>query len=265
MYTELLGNLATKTVLAVTVFLLIAWCAERSGPFMAGLLMTFPANSGAGFALIMFEQPREFLSAAALVSFAMTGPILVFMTAYVIASRRVGFPLALVNGLAFWWIGAALVLMLESTVPVALASAATGVVIAAAAAQRGKPPLAEPPASSAVSWWPTVARTLIAGSLIAVVAFLAGVIGPTWSGLLLAFPTLMCGTAWILSRRFGDRFAAETLARSNFSLLSYASFNLALHYAAGPFSGPVAIAICGLLAIVVSAGVAMGRKAGWLG
>lgn len=258
---DLIVNLATKTILAVAVFLLIAWLAERSGPFMAGLLMTFPANSGAGFALIMFEQPREFLSAAALVSFAMTGPILVFMTAYVMASRRVGFPLALVIGLVFWWIGAALVMTLESTVPLALASAAIGVVIAIAA-QRAKPPATEPYHLKADSWWPTVARALIGGGLIGAVAFFAGVIGPTWSGLLLAFPTLMCGTAWILSRRFGDRFAAETLAKSYLSLLSYSSFNFALHYAAGPFSGPVALAICGLLAVTVSAGVAMGRKAG---
>lgn len=259
---DLIGNLATKFAFAVAVFLLIAWTAERAGPFMAGLLMTFPANSGAGFALIMFEQPREFLSAAALVSFAMTGPILVFMTAYVLASRRVGFSLAIITGLALWWIGAAIVLTLESTVPVALASAAVGVVIAVAAKQ-SKAPASEPQALVADSWWPTVARALIGGGMIATVAFFAGVIGPTWSGLLLAFPTLMCGSIWILSRRFGDQFAAETLAKSNISLLSYASFNLALHYAAGPFSGPVAIGLCGLVAIVVSASVAMGRKAGW--
>jgi len=74
---------------------------------------------------------------------------------------------------------------------------------------------------------------------------------------------MMRGSAWILSRRFGDRFAAETLAKSKISLLSYSSFNLALHYAAGSLSGPAAVGVCALLAIGVSACVACGRHAGW--
>ena len=86
---------------------------------------------------------------------------------------------------------------------------------------------------------------------------------PTWSGLLLAFPTLMCGSVWILSRRYGDRFAAETLAKSKIALLSYSSFNLALHYAAGPLSGPEAVGVCVLMAIIVSTCVASVRQAGW--
>ncbi len=257
MEADLIGNLATKTVIAVALFLLIAWVAERSGPFMAGLLMTFPANSGTGFALIMFEQPREFLSNASLVCFAMTGPILVFMSAYVVASQRFGFPLALGIGVAFWWVGAATVLKFESTVPFALASAAVGVLIAVATAQKSKPSQPEPQRPAAGSWWPTIARALIGGGMIATVAFFSGAIGPTWSGVLLAFPTLMCGSAWILSRRFGDRFAAETLAKSKISLLSYSSFNLALHYAAGSLSGPVAVGVCALLAVGVGIALAL--------
>ncbi|MGI9477539.1 MAG: hypothetical protein ACR2PI_12625 [Hyphomicrobiaceae bacterium] len=259
---DLIANLATKTALAVAVFLAVALLAERAGAFMAGLLMTFPANSGAGFALIMFEQPREFLSTAALVSFAMTGPILVFMSAYVVASRWFGFLLALGIALALWWVGAVLVLKFESTLPHAFASAAVGVLIAIATASRGRPPAPQPQGPTANAWWPTIARAVLGGAMIAAVAFLSGTIGPTWSGLLLAFPTLMCGSAWILSRRFGDRFAAETLAKSKIALLSYASFNLALHYAAGPLSGPQAVGVCTLLAVAVSACVAYGRHAG---
>lgn len=264
MEADLIGNLATKAFVAVVVFLVIAWVAERSGPFMAGLLMTTPANSGVGFALIMFEQPREFLSNAALVSFAMTGPILVFMSAYVVASRWLGFVPALGIGLAFWWAGAALVLSFESTIPLALMSAAIGVVIAVATARKRQPTQPEPCGRATDSWWPTLVRALIGGGVIASVAFFSGAIGPTWSGLLLAFPTMMCGSAWILSRRFGDRFAADTLAKSKVSLLSYSSFNLALHCAAGPLSGPEAIGVCALLAIAVSACVAAARHAGRL-
>ena len=259
---DLIGNLATKTALAVAVFLLIALLAERAGAFMAGLLMTFPANSGAGFALIMFEQPREFLSTAALVSFAMTGPILVFMSAYVVASRWFGFLLALAVALALWWVGAVLILKFESTVPIAMASAAVGVLIAVATRTSSKPSEPERQERMVASWWPTIARALVGGSVIAAVAFFSGVIGPTWSGLLLAFPTLLCGSAWILSRRFGDRFAAETVAKSKLSLLSYASFNLALHYTAGPLSGPQAVGVCTVLAVAVAACVAYGRHAG---
>ncbi len=257
---DLIANLATKTFFAVAVFLLIAWVAERSGPFMAGLLMTFPANSGAGFALIMFEQPRDFLSNASLVSFAMTGPILVFMSTYVVASRWFGFAPALGLGLASWWAGAVLVLSYDSTVTLALASALVGVAIAGAATVIRLPASPQRDANATTAWWPTLLRALIGGGVIALVAFFSGAIGPTWSGLLLAFPTMMCGSAWILSRRFGDRFAAETLARSKLSLLSYASFNLALHYAAGPFDGPTAIGLCAVLAVIVSAGVATLRR-----
>ena len=258
---DLIGNLATKTFFAVAVFIMIAWAAERAGPFTAGLLMTFPANSGAGFALIMFEQPRTFLSSAALVSFAMTGPILAFMAAYVVASRWFGFGPSLGLGLASWWIGAALVLSYDGTVTVALASALIGVAIAVAATAIRPPASPRRDANAATAWWPTLIRALIGGGVIALVAFFSGAIGPTWSGLLLAFPTMMCGSAWILSRRFGDRFAAETLARSKLSLLSYASFNLALHYTAGPFDGPTAIGLCAVLAVIVSTGVAYSQRA----
>ena len=258
---DLIANLATKMFFAVAVFIVIAWVAERSGPFMAGLLMTFPANSGAGFALIMFEQPPAFLSSAALVSFAMTGPILVFMSTYVVASRWFGFVPALGLGLASWWAGAAIVLSYDSSVPLALASALIGVAIAVAATAIRLPASPKPHTGSASAWWPTLVRALVGGGVIALVAFFSGAIGPMWSGLLLAFPTMMCGSVWILSRRFGDRFAAETLARSKLSLLSYASFNLALHYAAGPFDGPTAIGLCAALAVTVSAGVAALRRA----
>jgi len=68
----------------------------------------------------------------------------------------------------------------------------------------------------------------------------------------LAFPTMMSASLWILNRRFGDAFAAETVYRSRWALASYTSFVLFMGLLAVPLGDVVAMVVSALIAAAVS-------------
>jgi uncharacterized membrane protein (GlpM family) len=250
---ELLLGIAWKALSTALAVVLVAKLGERGGPLLASVVMTFPMNAGPGFFFVALDQPTGFVAAGALISFATTGAVLAFVAVYVRIARRAGFAPGLAAAASAWLAGALLTAALPRSLPVAAVLIALGIgLVRLLGTTRA---VATPPILVRAGLGFLVFRGLLAGMVVAVVAELAGVLGPTVAGLAYAFPTMMLASLWVLDRQYGPDFALATMARVPGGLSTYASFCLVLHLGAGPLPGLAAWA----LAVVVAIAVAMLR------
>ncbi len=259
---EDLIELAWKATVASGVLMLVVASGQRAGPLLASIAMTYPFNSGVGFSLMMWQRSDAFMAEAGVAAFALTGGVFAFMTGYVLAASLGGFLRPWLTGIGAWALVAAVSLAFEMTWPLAFALAATGVAAAALLVRkRTAPPV---PAGRGVGTWrATIARAVLGGVIIGAVATFSKLLGPVVSGMLLAFPTMMSASLWILHRRFGEAFAVETIHRSRWGLASYSSFVFSVGLLSLPIGGIAAVATGAAVAVLVSLAVyRIGRPRG---
>lgn len=217
-----LGKLATTAALTV----IISRVAERSGPFLASVIITLPIFAGPSFFFLMFDQPADFIARGALYAFAGTGPVLAFTAGYIQASRRGGLVISLLAGAFAWFVLALPMRLLPFDLTVAFLWAATGAAIAFAFQRRFD--LHARPTAPPARWLHLLSRACVAGLAVATVATVGGLLGPETTGLVVSFPLTMTVSIWLLHRQYGGEFAAATLASTQRTLPSYASFCLTL-------------------------------------
>ncbi|MCB9927974.1 MAG: hypothetical protein H6844_00950 [Alphaproteobacteria bacterium] len=239
--------LVWKAGIASGVLMLVVLAGQRAGPVLASIAMTYPFNSGVGFALMMWERSDAFMAEAGVAAFALAGGVFAFMTGYARAAPLGGFFRPWCVGIAAWLAVAAVSVALPMTWPLAVALAAAGVLAAALLMRRpAAPPV--PPGKGAGTWRATIARAVLGGTVIGAVAVYSKLLGPLVSGMALAFPIMMSASLWILHRRFGEAFAVETIYRSRWALASYSSFVFCV--------GLLSDQIGGIAAVLVGASVA---------
>lgn len=253
--------LVWKAGIASGVLMLVVLAGQRAGPLLASIAMTYPFNSGVGFALLMWERSDAFMAEAGVAAFALTGGIFLFMTGFARAAPLGGFFLPWGIGIAFWAMIGAIPLIFPITWPLAIGLALAGVLVAALAMRKPQGPPIQ--AGGGVgSWRATLARAALGGTVIGIVAVYAELLGPVVSGLLLAFPVMMSASLWILLRRFGEAFAAETVYRSRWALASYASFVCTVGLLSAEIGGIAAVVTGAAVAALVSLAVyRLGRLA----
>jgi len=240
-----------KTLATAAVIVAAGRLARRLGPVLTSVLITLPFNAGPGFLFIALEQPPPFLTEGALIAFAVTGVILIYCTAWVHAARRLGFVATSLAAVAIWLAGVLLLNALPTTWPVAAGTVILGAIAALLLRRRDIPRPAAPPA--AAGWRFVIARGLAAGIVVASVATASPWLGPHWSGILLAFPTTLLASTWMLWGHYGRDFTAATLNAAQPSLVVYASFCVALHWLAGPLASVAAVVTAFALSGVVAA------------
>jgi|GEM_PF-5267551 len=245
--------LVWKAGIASGVLMLVVLAGQRAGPVLASIAMTYPFNSGTGFALMMWERSDAFMAEAGVAAFALTGGVFAFMVGYARATVLGGFFKPWCVGIAAWLGVGAVSVAFPMTWPLAVALAAAGVL---AALLLMRTPNAPPvrPGGGVGSWRATVARAVMGGAVIGTVAVYSKLLGPIVSGMALAFPIMMSASLWILHRRFGEAFAVETIHRSRWALASYASFVFCV--------GLLSLPIGGIPAVLVGAAVAAGVSFG---
>lgn len=231
---EDLIQLAWKAGFAASILMLVVMCGQRAGPLLASIAMTYPFNVGVGFTLMVLNRSDEFMAAAGLSGFALAGGVFAFMTGYVLASPLGGFLKPWLVGIAAWIGVAAIALSFTMTWPLAIALAAGGALAAGVLVKKRQTPPILTRGGGAGGWTASVARAVFGGLIIAAVAVYSKELGPAISGMALAFPTMMSASLWILNRRFGDAFAAETIYRSRWALASYTSFVFSMALLAVP-------------------------------
>jgi hypothetical protein len=249
--TVLVLSVLWKTLATAAVIVAAGRLARALGPVLTSVIITLPFNAGPGFFFIALDQPPAFLAEGALIAFAVTGVILVYCTVWVHAARRFGFVLTSAVGVAAWF---ACVLVLDAvpTTPwTAAAAVAMGAAVAVLLRRRDIPAYDAPPA--AAGWRFVIIRALAGGFVVAAVATASPWLGARWSGILLAFPTTLLASSWMLWGHYGRDFTAATLNAAQPSLLVYASFCVALHGLAGPLPSVTAVLTAfGLCAVVAA-------------
>lgn len=250
--TLVLLSILWKTLATAAVIVAAGRLARRLGPVLTSVLITLPFNAGPGFFFIALEQAPPFVSEGALVAFGVTGVILVYCTVWVHAARYLGFVLTSLTAICVWLAGVLILDALPTTLAVVLASVALGAAAAYLFRRRDIPKPDAPPA--AAGWTFVIVRGLAAGVVVASVATASPWLGAHWSGILLAFPTTLLASTWMLWGHYGRDFTAATLNAAQPSLIAYASFCLALHWLAGPLPAVGAVvtafAISGVVAAV---------------
>ncbi|MDF1790581.1 MAG: hypothetical protein P1U88_01655 [Thalassobaculaceae bacterium] len=253
--TLILFSIFWKTLATASVIVAAGRSARRLGPLLTSVLITMPFNAGPGFFFIALEQEPPFLAQGALMAFAVTGVILIYCTVWVHASRRFNFAITSLIAIGAWLAGVIVLDALPATPLVAGACAAVGALAALVLRRRDIPKPQTPP--SAAGWQFVIVRGLAAGIVVASVATASPWLGAHWSGILLAFPTTLLASTWMLWGHYGRDFTAATLNAAQPSLAVYASFCVALHWLAGPLGGVAAVvtafALSGVMAAVYAA------------
>jgi len=247
---EIAFGLAWRAVATGLAIVLVARIGERAGALMASVVMTFPMNAGPGFLFLAWDQSPTFVRDAALAGFTGTAAVLAFATGYVCAAPHGGFAVRLGAALIAW-----LALALPTLwLPRSLASAAVWIALAVVLTWRLMPPTtAVLTTPERAPWSYLLARGGFAGLVVALVAQLAGLLGPTFAGLAYAFPTTTLAAIWVLHRRYGSGFAVTAVAGVPGALAAYAGFVLILHLASGLLAPLAAWAIAAAAAAVIAA------------
>lgn len=248
--TLIVFSILWKTLATASVIIAAGRLARRLGPLLTSVLITMPFNAGPGFFFVALDQEAAFIAEGALMAFGVTGIILLYCTAWVHAARHFNFVVTSLLGICAWL---ALVLLLDLLPPsllVAGCSVAIGAVGALVLRRRDIPKPVAPP--SAAGWRFAIVRGLAAGIVVATVATASPWLGAHWSGILLAFPTTLLASTWMLWGHYGRDFTAATMNAAQPSLVVYASFCLALHLLAGPLNGVAAVLIAFALSGVVA-------------
>ena len=248
--TLILFSIVWKTLATASVIIAAGRLARVLGPLLTSVLITMPFNAGPGFFFVALEQPPAFIAEGALMAFGVTGIILIYCTAWVHAARTFNFVVTSLLGVAAWLVCVLILDLLPPSLLVSSVSVAVGALVALVLRRRDIPKPVAPP--SAAGWRFAIIRGLAAGIVVASVATASPWLGAHWSGILLAFPTTLLASTWMLWGHYGRDFTAATMNAAQPSLVVYGCFCLALHLLAGPMSGVAAVLTAFALSGVVA-------------
>ena len=213
--------LLTLKLVLVPAFLAALTVAARVwGPSVAGWLAGLPVVAGPIVLLLALERGPSFAAQASAASIAAIAASEAFNFAYAWTCRRVGWPLALVAGLAGWLALALLLVRLPGSLGWAVAAAC----VAVAVSQSGLPRVTGHVPAARVGLADLAVRMLAGALLTVAVTTLSASMGATWSGLLSVFPLLGIVLAVSAQRAHGADFVTLLMRGMVIGRASFAAF-----------------------------------------
>jgi hypothetical protein len=222
---------AVKLVVAVSFVMVLSVIAERLGPKWAGVISGFPTGTSITLFFFGYEQGADFASRCAIYNMVGLVAFQLFMFFYYAVSDNIKKRVILVSSfIAFAGYFSLLLIFHSIDLPFFIAAIL---------------PIASIPLFiflfrriqdvkvSRVKLGPKVllARALIAGAIITGITMAAYVIGPTWSGLLSAFPTTVFPLILILHFTYGKEPVHVVLKNVPPGLVSVVLFALTVYFA----------------------------------
>lgn len=165
---------------------LISLAGRRWGPGIAGWLAGFPVLTGPILVFLALERGNAFAAQVAAGSLAAVCATTSFNLVYARMAQRRGWPLAVLAGLGAWLLVGALIQPLATSLWTSLALALAALLLAPWLFPRVPLPGRLKPLPRAE----LVLRMAAAAALTVVVTGVAGLVGPSWSGLFAVFPMI---------------------------------------------------------------------------
>jgi hypothetical protein len=202
--------LLLKLSATVAVVIGATLLAERAGPFWGGLMCAFPLSSGPAYVLLAMQAEPAFVAESALHTLAGTVATTLYMLALVRLAPRLSIVPTVVAA-SLVWLAVVLLLRPIDFTFLGATAAALATIIACCVVTRDS--LSAGPARSvAQSWIDLPIRALVIGLVVTSVVSVSQMIGPGWTGFLIAFPVTLKSFAIMLHTRQGGRALSATMA-----------------------------------------------------
>jgi hypothetical protein len=219
--------LALKLTLVPLFLLFVSMSGRWLGPSIAGWLAGLPVVAGPILYLLTLSHGPALGAKAATLSLSaiLASDAVNFACAWTCRSRP--WPVALLAGLAIWFMCACGLSSLPTSTAWALAAAAVGVFFGQSFLPRTSTIAAGVPLSRI-----DLIGRMVAGALLTVlVTTLSGRVGPAWSGLLAVFPLLGIILSVSSHRAHGSEFVISLLRGMVLGRFSFSAFCLCLSFA----------------------------------
>ena len=203
-------QIAIKVLIAASVVVTASVMAEKSGPFVGGLILALPVSVGPAYALLALQASPAFVAQSGIGSLVSNVMVGAYVLTYLVLAQRV--PLLLSVGAAVVvWTAGAVSLKLAALSPLALvllnvAAFALFIPLSRGARSGAPPPL------RVRRWFELPLRALLVGTLVASTLTVSAMIGPAWTGIAMAFPITLTSSILIMQPALGAAATAAVMA-----------------------------------------------------
>lgn len=209
----------TITPVLVAVMSLVA---RRWGPTVGGLIMGLPWMSGPILFFLGLERGEAYAARASAGILAGGIGIGAYIIAYVYTARRVPWPVSLAAAFpAFAVTGYAV-----SHLDISLWQAAVGATASLCVAYLVIPNVADPGGLRFLPWWDIPMRMAATAIVVAVITVSADFLGPELSGVVAAYPVILCVIGVFTHSQWGWPAVVQLFRGVSLSLLSFVAFFL---------------------------------------
>jgi hypothetical protein len=249
--------LLLKVVVTSALVGLMSLAARAWGPAIGGLLMGLPWMTGPVLFLLGLERGDAFVTRASAGVLVGTIAIAAFVGTYATVARRASWPWSLGAACTAFLFTSAAVRMLGLGLLAGGAAAASTLIAAFLLIPRPEKVVMPRP----LPWWDIPVRMLATACLVTVIALTADSLGPELSGIVATFPVIFTVVGAFTHATWGAS-AVTTLARGiSLSLLSFTAFFVVVGLLAEPAGLIVSYLCAGGVALLVSAGLILSRRA----
>ncbi len=193
--------------------------AERTSPFVAAVVASFPISAGPAYVFLALDHSAEFVAASALASIAVNVATIGFVALFVLAVDRLRLVTCLTLDLILWFAAAVVVARLPWTTTTAIAANGVALMLAAtvtAGKRRGRGR-----APSGGRWRDLVLRGGVVMVVIAATTLGSRLLGATFAGMAAVFPIALASLATVLTVRIGPEGGAAVMANTLLGMVGF--------------------------------------------
>lgn len=241
-------SLFAKMAATAGIVVIASMVAERTGPFLGGMIATLPISAGPAYAFLAMEHGPVFIEKSALASLAVNAVTAIFAVTYAVLAQRKRLLPSLGCAVSVWLGLAWLVTRVEWTLTAAILLNVGSFALCFFARRRW---VAEATTKKVFARrrWDIPLRTLGVITLVGSSVLAGRLFGPGVAGMLAMAPIVMTSLAFILQPRVGGAVAASLFASGLTGLIGFSAALIILHAMVMPFG--VALSLLTALAVCV--------------
>ena len=240
--------LAAKIAAAVIIVVTAARAAERSGPFLGGMIASLPVSTGPVYVFLAIDHDAAFISDSARMSVAGVAATVAFVAAHAHAAQRFATPASLGLATLVWFVVALLLQLRDWSFVEACVLFAGSFVLAIRGLRRfavAGPALPIPRARFGLAL-----RAALVASVVVATNAAGNALGPSATGVLATYPVILTSLVLILQPHCGGPFTASMLVGVLKGLVGFGVSLGVLHLSAVRMGSAAAL----LLALAVAVG-----------